>query len=1311
MAAVASSPLIMDKLKGVENYNTWKFLMKMVLVHEDLWDFVEKPADEAKPEELKREQKALARIALSVQPSAFAHIRSVTSAHKAWVNLQKAYEDTGLCRRLGLLRTLFSTKLKECQSMENYINKITDVAQQLTDIKAGLDDDFIAVILLSGLPEDYDPLIMAIENSSITLSSEVVSAKLLQEKLRREDKQDSVTALAAVSKQPKCYSCKKPGHFKKDCPRWNKRKDISKRIVNTTKALLTALSVNVQSELWYVDSGATSHMCRDRHIMKDFVEESSLQVIVANGDKLSTMGRGTVQVKLRNGVIKTISDVYYVPNLTANLLSVSAMVNKGFRVVFGSGTCQILDKGVVVASAVLKNGTYVLDTVELESVQCNTKVFSQNSLAANAAVKHETYRATPAPDATTVATETVWHRRLAHLNRRSMELLKRGMVSGICYDDSKFEQCISCIEGKKTRLPFPKNSYNRATDILELIHTDLCGPMPCSSLSGAKYFLLFIDDYTRKTFVYFLTKKSEVFDKFKQFKVLVENQTNKRIKILRSDNGGEYTSSVFQAYLKANGIRHQTTVPGSPQQNGVAERANRTVLEAARCMLQDAGLKKEFWAEAVNTAVYIKNRCPTKAVMGTTPEEKWSGKKVSVSHFRIFGTVAYALNPNRSKLDSKCKSYIFVGYCEETKGYRLIDPLFPTKCIKAREVTFLENKTIKSVPHDNNHNESVHIFTQIHNDVDTSNETGQSDPISVHTETSIANNMSDTTLVQNTLRDSIIAIDDSDSSYEHDDSADETYIPEEQSTGSSEYEDSILQNFMVRKSEIDAPQTVQEALRGPDADHWKEAMSCEYNSFVQNKCWTLTNRQKSQKPVKCKWVFKLKRGLNGELLRYKARLVAKGCTQQHGIDYEETFSPVVRYSTIRTLLSIAMEYDMKIEHLDVKTAFLNGELHETVYMEQPEGFTIKGQENKVFKLNKAIYGLKQASKAWYKKIDHVLCEKLKFNRSSSEPCVYFKSHNESFIIIALYVDDIILFSRCDDREKLDIKVKLMKEFDITDLGPAHQVLGMRLCRDENKITLDQSNYIKHLLQKYKMEDCKSSHTPMETGLKLPIGNQRDDTYDYRGLIGSLMYIAVCTRPDIAYAVGYLSQFNESFTEIHWKAAKRVLRYLKGTLHLSLAFKRSNLDVTAYADADWGSNHVDRKSYTGYVFKIGESIVSWESRKQKTVALSSTEAEYIALSDSCKEGLFIRAFLKEIVKKDVVLTIYNDNQSAQKLCKNSIYHARTKHIDVRHHFIRQFVNNNIIVIKYLCTNDMLADILTKPLCKIKHNKFVKQLMLL
>lgn len=1317
----ASFPL--EKLRGLENYTNWKFQMKMLLIHEDLWDCVQ----DDKCQDEKRIQKALAKICLSVQSSIYGHVRNCKTAYEAWINLQKAYEDQGLCRRLSLLRVIFAMKYTECQNMDDYITKISDIAQQLSDIGAPLEDDFVAVILLSGLPSDYDPLIMALENSNTKLSSQIVKAKLQQECQRREDKSDIGTAFM-VKKKYKCFRCKRPGHHIRNCPKNSSyiagKDDKTNQAAKLDKSLLlTAMSVEIKRDLWYIDSGATSHMCNDKNMMSNFCEDKTDAVILANGDKIYTAGQGNVKVQLKN-CVKTISEVHYVPKLSTNLLSVSAMTRKGFRVIFVDNCCQIYDNNEIVATASRINGIYRLDceasgklTIpktfnmlsnckvfpQIEYESRNNSAFPENQLSLSATTGNKT-------------TQDIWHRRLGHLNNRSMQLLMNGLCIGVNYDITKYEACVACIKGKQTHLFFPKKSHSRATEFLGLVHTDLCGPMPVQSFGGAKYFLTFIDDFSRKTFVYFLRNKNEVFENFKDFKVFVENQTNKKIKELRSDNGGEYINSQFQLFLKKHGIRHQTTIPYSPQQNGVAERANRTIVEKARCMLQDARLDHSFWAEAVNTAIYLKNRSPTRALLGTTPEERWTDKKVNLSHLRIFGCLAYALTENRNKLDSKCKEYIFVGYCENSKGYRLIDPLNAKKCIKARNVTFIENRFFEKIhnKHFVDGNNIIYMLTA--NRTFNDNEIQSSD--SSHTSSFDTPCQNIPTEIERSQIQEVISVDDleEETTSESPDISDPTYIPGESSLeaiDSSDYTSESEQQssesaHIIMMSCNEEPLTVSEALNGSEAEQWTKAMQDEYQSFLNNKCWTLTEPCKGQNPVRSKWVFKKKFGLDGRLIQYKARLVAKGYTQKYGIDYEETFSPVVRHSTIRLLFALAAEYNMEINHLDVKTAFLNGDLKETVFMEQPEGFKVKGSETKVYKLNKAIYGLKQASRSWYEKITDVLQNKLKFSRLSSEPCVFFRSSCKEIIIIALYVDDILLFTMPYSEQRINIKKQLMKEFEMKDLGDVHQFLGMQVRRNNGIIYLDQSTYIEKILKRFGMEECKPARTPMETKQKLVKAENCNDKLDFRNLIGCLMYVSVCTRPDIAHSVSVLSQFNNCYNESHWKAAKRVLRYLKGSLNYTLKFQKSGMDLSGYVDADWANSEFDRRSYTGYIFKIGNSVISWESRKQKTIALSSTEAEYMALSDSCKEALFIRTLLQELLGKTINIVIHNDNQSAQKLTKNMMFHARTKHIDVRHHFIRDIVAKNIISLNFMPTEKMPADFLTKPVNKERHAYFVKEL---
>ena len=398
---------------------------------------------------------------------------------------------------------------------------------------------------------------------------------------------------------------------------------------------------------------------------------------------------------------------------------------------------------------------------------------------------------------------------------------------------------------------------------------------------------------------------------------------------------------------------------------------------------------------------------------------------------------------------------------------------------------------------------------------------------------------------------------------------------------------------------------------------------------------------------------------------------------------------------------------MKIEHLDVKTAFLNGDLKERVLMEIPEGFGNEGNKGKVCLLKKALYGLKQSPRAWYEKINDTLLN-IGLKKSKYEPCVYYdgEKNSESLLIVALFVDDLFVFSKSEEKRK-KLKETLISKFEMTDLGLAKNMLGIRVTQTKEGITWDQKAYVEKLLSKFNMTDCKPVATPLEG--KLSCGEASEDLdVPYQELIGSLMYLSVCTRPDICHTLSYLSQFNKSHGIEHWKAAKRVLRYLKGSLDFKLKFEKTGKPIYGFVDSDWASDE-DRKSYTGYVFKFGGSAVSWESRKQSLVALSSTEAEYIGLTEAAKEATFLRNFLGEYVEFQEPMILYNDNQSAQKLSSNPVFHKRTKHIDIKYHFVREVLQNGVVKIEYLPTEEMVADILTKPLCRVKHLKFCKLMM--
>ncbi|XP_039137235.1 uncharacterized protein LOC120274764 [Dioscorea cayenensis subsp. rotundata] len=502
---------------------------------------------------------------------------------------------------------------------------------------------------------------------------------------------------------------------------------------------------------------------------------------------------------------------------------------------------------------------------------------------------------------------------------------------------------------------------------------------------------------------------------------------------------------------------------------------------------------------------------------------------------------------------------------------------------------------------------------------------------------------------------------------------------------------------------VSDPVTYEEAQRIPE---WREAMNAELSSINRNHTWELISPPPGKKIIGVKWIFKRKYKANGEVDKCKARLVAKGYTQEYGVDYEEIFAPVARMDTIRLLIALAAHKNWAIFQLDIKSAFLNGEIEEEVYVEQPKGYVIQGKEQMVYKLHKALYGLKQAPRAWYGKFDAYL-QQQGFKRSMTEHTLYTKvGEKEEMIIVCIYVDDVIYMSpslEMMNRFKDDMK----RNFEMTDLGLLSYFLGLEIKQDTLGIHVSQKKYIEDLLKSFNMFNCKPSSTPLCTNAKLNLFDEAEpaDITAYRKLIGKLIYVTQ-SRPDIAFSVNLLSRFMHQPTRNQYGAAKQILRYLAGSMDFGIYYERGNeCKLMCYSDSDWGGNLVDRKSTTGAAFTFGSGIVSWISKKQEIVTLSSTEAEYVALCGACCQSLWLKRILSDCGEIfDDPIPIWCDNRSCIAIAKNPVLHGRTKHIDVKYHFIRELVTENSIQLLFCNTEEQLADIFTKCVDAKKLYKF-------
>ena len=498
---------------------------------------------------------------------------------------------------------------------------------------------------------------------------------------------------------------------------------------------------------------------------------------------------------------------------------------------------------------------------------------------------------------------------------------------------------------------------------------------------------------------------------------------------------------------------------------------------------------------------------------------------------------------------------------------------------------------------------------------------------------------------------------------------------------------------------------MQEAWNSKYSTQWKAAADSEFQSLKETNTSELVELPTNRKAIGCKWVFRVKYGDRGQVERFKGRLVAKGYSQKPGVDYDETFSPVVRFNSIRTLLAVAVKKGMLIHQMDVVTAFLNGNLDEEIYMEQPEGYVELGKEDMVCKLKKSLYGLKQSPRCWNQTFRELM-ESLNFQQSHADPCIFIKrsepSDADKLTVIAICVDDLIIIATTEG-EMNQIKSNLSKHFKMKDLGSLHFCLGVNIEQTEEGLTLSQKQYIEKLLERYGLQDANPVSTPMDLNVKLVADDGHSKPVDrirYQSMIGSLLYAAVATRPDISQAVGALSKFSSAPTEVHLTAVKRVLRYLKGTISLSLQYKHTvNSEIVGFSDADWASDIDSRHSTTGNVFMLSGGAICWLSQKQSTVAVCTAESEYIALSSAAQEAVWLRRLLMDL-REDCTqpLTIMEDNQGAIAMTSNPVQHTRTKHIDIRYHFVREQVLNGTVQIKYCSSKNMLVDIFTKPLIR-------------
>ena len=1323
-----------------QGYEVWAIHMKDVLRERKLLKYTEDPINDFQEDE---DLQALTEIRFTLSDNQVRHIIHCETAHDAWEKIKAIHQHSSESNRMFLMNQFLSLMMKENERVHDFIRRIENLADQISNLNGErIKDENKSLILSRGMPDQYTMVIIAIQQMNKLSDYEHVKTSLINEETRRGERNNQETAdkKAFYTQRGKqqgrgrgrgnqrggstkfdgnCRFCGIYGHKEYECrkkqgdqgnnqgnnnqgPSGNNQGDSFN---NTQRAYsyrggrhsrgnfrgnfrgnsrgnhqanyghnqenydqnyqsnqqgdyaFTATAFTATNgRQWIMDSGASQHMTFERDLLTNYEKfKSPVPIQLGNDSVIHAEGKGTISMALdinNKQEEGTLTKVFYVPQIRKNLFSVGKVINDGLTLYFEGNEATFYRRDKPVMTASRRNDIYYINGKTSTPIQVNLTI---------AKTDNDTH---------------LWHRRLGHVGFTNLQhMVENNSVKGLpdLVNDPGF--CEDCALNKLTRLPFPTGG-NIAPNTLDIIHSDICGPMNTLTHSGNKYFITFIDDHSRKAFVYFIKTKNEAYSKFQEFKAQVENETGHRIKILRTDGGGEYINGQFKELLKNQGIRHQVTAPYTPQQNGVAERFNRTVVEMARMMLHGANLPYAFWAESINTATYIRNRCISKALgtHKTTPEEVWTGIKPNIEHLRVFGCDAYALiKDHHHKLHPKGEKCILVGYETNSKAYRLWNHA-KHKIIISRDVKFNE-PTSQLVP-------SSTIIQEI--------------------ETIDANDQNDET-------DTIDQQEDTPPTITAKSKAKKRLAHQlETSLGSywnkpTEPEQITFAYALTAASALTEPQTFEEAQASPDAAKWRKAMDEEYDSLIENKTWSLVRLPSNRNAINVRWLFKIKQKGDGTIERYKARLVAKGFNQTYGVDYDETYAPVFKFTSLRTILTIGATLDMEIHQMDVKTAFLNGEIDTDIYINQPPGY--EKDTISVCKLNKGIYGLKQSPRLWNKRINTFLIN-VGFERCLTDPCVYHNPTDQT--ILAIYVDDIIIVAHSKPLER--IKQELSNEFKMSDLGPISFILGISVNRDRQnrRLYLHQPRYIKTLLERFQMVDSKPMPTPADPSTRLvKPSTEENESIDvpYRQAIGALMYLMLGSRPDLSSALNKVAQYSSNFDNSHWTAVKRIIRYIKGTADLQLTLGKNDtkdsISLSASCDADWGGDLDDRRSTSGYIFFINNSVISWQSRKQASVATSSTQAEYQALSNATKEAVWLRAFLSEIgFNQSSATQVQQDNQSTIAIAHNPINNGRTKHIDIAHHHIREHIERNHIELQYCPTAEMIADAMTKPLPKAK-----------
>ena len=1109
---------------------------------------------------------------------------------------------------------------------------------------------------------------------------------------------------------------------------------------------------------WILDGGSTIHVTNQLNNLSD-LQEHHVAVGGAGGKTIST-GKGTLTLNLalENGSLGArlvLREVWYLPDCACSAISQTLLNDSGiyyndvtwdiYRLSDNRklGYCPIINKSYM--PLLYNEGC---PTVKL--TRCSERLYEETAPTLNHSMK------------TTHKDSLIrWHQRLAHLN---FDSLKKHLTRlDISFDDDrdKFDPfiCDAC-ERSNIKKVYNRTPQERAVRPYQYVHTDMFGSIKPLGLLKERYFMTFTDDKTRDTEVFTAQTRNEWFSHLRTYysRARTLAALERPVERIRTDYGTELRATGTDNWLLEHGIEFEPSAPYSQEENGVAESTGRELYRMARAMILAGGIPDCLWPEIVLAACHMKNLRPTAALQGMSPYEAMTGKVPDLSHLRVLGSTVYVLIHEEERIKSqkfaqRGKKGMLVGY-DGTTIYRVFleDEM---KVIRIKDLRIFENPTQKDstdlpeyqgdiMPDQGGSDEGSSIQSPTVSQPKRKRGRPRKTALQVTEEADqqvMATNTEDLA-TEETFDDARQRLRVLLAQFEKDRCKKPKLGKKPLAMLASWIQNQLCEDIahysvIAANTDIEEPDSYEQAMDGPYAPQWSLATTDEYNSLIQNGTWTLVKIEDVPEnliPLKGKWVFKIKRGVKGEILRFKARWVVKGYLQRYCIDYEQTYAAVVKPMAFRVLFAIAAYLDFEIEQMDVKTAFLYGDIDVTLYMHMPQGFEQPGM---TCLLKKALYGLKQSPRIWYEKLTRFLLEKLGLKPVDADRSVLATDAGLDGPIVTAYVDDIKIMGK-DAGMVSAVKSQFKAAFDMVDMGPISYYLGLKVERNRKDriITISQPAYIDKVAARFGLDKAAPSQYPIREGQILEPNNKQATEAEikrYQAMIGSVMFAMIETRPDISFAVSAVSRFAQNPSNVHFEAAKLIIRYLKTTRTRGIRYggPESEFKVIGYSDADWGGDKNTRKSTSGFIFMFNGGAISWASRKQSTVALSSTESEYMALTAAAKEMKWLKFLLtdlklhdlstelkvneteayhsvKEGTPKGLCTDLKGDNQGAIALAHNPVNHARTKHIDIQYHFIREQVTNGTIDLEYIPTEAMVADGCTKALAKVKFQRFIDAL---